>query len=84
MKQGSATPLPPSYPPTGVGLAAEYHDIIDIIDDIWAVIAEVEDQLKINYNRSLETKLNYYYDLSEWWEDVYLVLVGKEVYDSFF
>ena len=83
MKRGTTPLLPPS-PTTGVGLEPEYHDIIDIIDDIWAVISTIEDQLKVNYSKSLETKLYYYYNLSEWWEDVYLVLAGKEIYDKFF
>ena len=83
MKRGTTPLLPPSST-TGVGLEPEYNDIIDIIDDIWGYIADIEEQLKTRPNKNLESKLNYYYDLSEYWEDVYLVLVGKEVYDSFF
>ena len=84
MKRGTTTPLLPPSSTTGVGLEPEYDDIIDIIEDIWQAIAEVERQMAIKYNKSLETKLNYYYDLSEYWEDVYLILVGKRVYESFF
>ena len=93
MKRGTTPLLPPS-PTTGVGLEPQYHDIIDIIEDIWQAIAEVERRMaikytknletKVNYSKSLETKLYYYYNLSEWWEDVYLVLAGKEIYDKFF
>ncbi len=84
MKRGT-TPLPPPSSTTGGrALEPEYDDIIDIIEDIWEAIAVVEEQMSINYSKSLETKLNYYYDLSEYWEDVYLSLVGKRVYESFF
>lgn len=84
MKRGT-TPLPPPSSTTGGRpLEPEYDDIIDIIEDIWEAIAVVEEQMSINYSKSLETKLNYYYDLSEYWEDVYLSLVGKRVYESFF
>ena len=84
MKRGTTTPLLPPSSTTGVGLEPEYDDIIDIIEEIWQAIAEVERQMALNYNKSLEIKLNYLYDLSEYWEDVYLSLIGKRVYDNFF
>jgi len=85
VKRGTTTPLLPPSSTTGVeGLEPEFHDIIDIIEDIWEAIAVVEEQMSKHYNKSLETKLNYYYDLSEYWEDVYLTLVGKRIYESFF
>ena len=84
MKRGTTTPLLPPSSTSGMGLEPEYDDIIDIIEDIWQAIAEVERQMALNYNKSLEIKLNYLYDLSEYWEDVYLSLIGKRVYDNFF
>ena len=57
---------------------------IDIIEDIWQAIAEVERRMAIKYTKSLGTKLNYLFDLSEYWEDVYLSLIGKRIYDNFF
>ena len=84
MKRGTTTPLLPPSSTSGVPLVPEYHDIIDIIEDIWQAIAEVERQMAIKYTKSLETKLNYLFDLSEYWEDVYLSLIGKRIYDNFF
>ena len=84
MKRGTTTPLLPPSSTTGVGLEPQYHDIIDIIEDIWQAIAEVERRMAIKYTKSLETKLNYLFDLSEYWEDVYLSLIGKRIYDNFF
>ncbi len=84
MKRGTTTPLLPPSSTGGVALQPEYEDIIDIIEDIWQAIAVVEEQMSKHYNKSLETKLNYYYDLSEYWEDVYLSLIGKRIYDNFF
>ena len=84
MKRGTTTPLLPPSSTSGMGLEPEYDDIIDIIEDIWQAIAEVERQMALNYNKNLETKLNYLYDLSEYWEDVYLSLIGRRIYDNFF
>lgn len=84
MKPGTTTPLLPPSPPVGEGLDPEYYDIIDIIEDIWEAIAVIEEQMLEHYNKSLETKLNYLFDLSEYWEDVYLSLIGKRIYDNFF
>ncbi len=84
MKRGTTTPLLPPSSTSGMGLEPEYDDIIDIIEDIWQAIAEVERQMALNYNKSLEIKLNYLYDLSEYWEDVYLSLIGRRIYDNFF
>ena len=84
MKRGTTTPLLPPSSTSGMGLEPQYDDIIDIIEDIWQAIAEVERQMALNYNKSLEIKLNYLYDLSEYWEDVYLSLIGKRIYDNFF
>ena len=85
MKRGTTTPLLPPSSTTGAeGLEPEYDDIIDIIEDIWQAIAEVERQMAIKYTKSLETKLNYLFDLSEYWEDVYLSLIGRRIYDNFF
>ncbi len=84
MKRGTTTPLLPPSSTTGVPLVPEYEDIIDIIEDIWQAIAEVERQMAIKYTKSLETKLNYLFDLSEYWEDVYLSLIGKRIYENFF
>ncbi len=84
MKRGTTTPLLPPSSTTGVPLEPEYEDIIDIIEDIWQAIAEVERQMAIKYTKSLETKLNYLFDLSEYWEDVYLSLIGKRIYENFF
>ncbi len=84
MKRGTTPLLPPSSTTGEGGLEPEYDDIIDIIEDIWQAIAVVEEQMSKHYNKSLETKLNYLYDLSEYWEDVYLSLIGKRVYDNFF
>jgi len=84
VKRGTTTPLLPPSSTSGMGLEPEYDDIIDIIEDIWQAIAEVERQMALNYNKSLEIKLNYLYDLSEYWEDVYLSLIGRRIYDNFF
>lgn len=84
MKRGTTTPLLPPSSTTGVALEPQYEDIIDIIEDIWQAIAEVERRMAIKYTKSLETKLNYLFDLSEYWEDVYLSLIGKRIYDNFF
>jgi len=84
MKRGTTTPLLPPSSTGGEGLDPEYYDIIDIIEDIWEAIAVIEEQMLEHYNKSLETKLNYLFDLSEYWEDVYLSLIGKRVYESFF
>ncbi len=84
MKRGTTTPLLPPSSTGGVALQPEYEDIIDIIEDIWKTIAEVERRMAIKYTKSLETKLNYLFDLSEYWEDVYLSLIGKRIYDNFF
>ena len=84
MKRGTTTPLLPPSSTSGMGLEPEYDDIIDIIEEIWQAIAEVERQMALNYNKSLEIKLNYLYDLSEYWEDVYLSLIGMRIYDNFF
>ena len=81
MKRGTTTPLPPSC----LGdLKPEYYDIIDIIDGIWGKIARIEKQIRISHSKQLEIQLEYYYNLSDYWEDVYLSLMGRRFYESFF
>ena len=80
MSRGTTTPLPPSYPE---GLSPEYHDIIDIIDKIWLEIAHVEAQFGKTPNLALSRQLEYYYNLSDYWEEVYLYLMGMRFYEQF-
>ncbi len=83
MNRGTTTPLPP-YPTTrGDDYPAEYHDIIDIIDGIWGKIAKIEKQLRKKPNMSLSRQLEYYYNLSDYWEEVYLCLLGRRFYEGF-
>ena len=82
MKRGTTTPLPPSYP-TGSSCEPEFHDIIDIIDKIWLEIAHVERQIRENPNLGLSRQLEYYYNLSDYWENVYLCLMGMRFYEQF-
>ena len=80
MKKGTTTPLPPS--PTG-SRKGEYIDIIDIIDNIWQDIDKVEKQLKETPSLGLMRQLEYYYNLSDYWEGVYLCLMGIRFYEQF-
>tara|TARA_R100000458_G_C8264781_1_gene239942 strand:+ start:996 stop:1250 length:255 start_codon:yes stop_codon:yes gene_type:complete len=83
MKRGTTTPLPPSYPTASDGTKPEYHDIIDIIDKIWLEIAQIEIQIRKNPNIGLGRQLEYYYNLSDYWENVYLCLMGMRFYEQF-
>ena len=83
MKKGTTTPLPP-YCGGGGGLEAEYDDVSDIIADIWGIIMDLEKQIEYNHHQSLKIKLNYYYDLSVYWEYVYLMVKRQKFYDSIF
>ena len=81
MKRGTTTPLPPS---SFGELRPEFYDIINIIDRIWGKIARLEQQNRISYSKQVEVQLEYYYNLSDYWEDVYLSLMGRRFYESFF
>jgi len=80
MKRGTTTPLPPSY--LG-GLRPEYYDIIEIIDKIWGRISRIEKQMRKSPSIALSKQLEYYYNLSDYWEDVYLSLMGTRFYETF-
>ena len=82
MKRGTTTPLPPYC--DGGGLVPEYDDITDIIAEIWGTISDLEKQIEDNHNRGLEVKLNYYYELSVYWEYVYLMVTRQKFYDGIF
>ena len=56
----------------------------DIIADIWGIIMDLEKQIEYNHHQSLKIKLNYYYDLSVYWEYVYLMVKRQKFYDSIF
>ena len=83
MKWSTTTPLPP-YCGGGGGLVAEYEDVADIIAEVWGVISDLEKQIEDNYDRGLEIKLNYYYDLSVYWEYVHLIVKRQNFYDRIF
>lgn len=83
MKRGTTTPLPPFPTTRGDDYPAEYHDIIEIIDVIWGKIAMIERQIRQSPSVGLARQLDYYYNLSDYWEDVYLVLMGSRFYESF-
>ena len=76
------TPLPPSYSTTGV--SPVYNDMVDIIDWCWAMIDKYEKQYEINPNASLNKQIYYFYNLSEYWEGIYLILMGKKFNEDFF
>ena len=81
MNRGTTTPLPPS---SLRELRPEFYDIINIIDSIWGKIARLEKQNRTFYSKQVEIKIEYYYNLSDYWEDVYLSLMGRRFYESFF
>ena len=84
MNRGTTTPLlPPSSTTGGVVHEPEFHDIIDIIDSIWKNIADLEKQISSHQDLSLARQLEYYYNLSDYWEEVYLILMGARFYESF-
>ena len=47
-------------------------------------IEALEKQIEDNHNRGLEVKLNYYYELSVYWEYVYLMVTRQKFYDGIF
>ena len=82
MKKGTTTPLPPYC---GDGwLVPEYDDVADIIAEVWGTISDLEKRIEDNHDRGLEVKLNYYYELSVYWEYVYLMVEKQKFYDDIF
>ena len=81
MKKGTTTPLPPS---STTGVDPAFYDIIDIIEDIWQSIEAIESLYEKKPSRLLENQINYYYNLSEYWEGIYLIFMGKKFYEDFF
>ena len=82
MKKSTTTPLPPSYSTTGV--SPMYNEMVDIIDWCWAMIDKYEKQYEINPSANLDKQIYYFYNLSEYWEGIYLILMGKKFNEDFF
>ena len=80
--KGGTTPLPPSHPTTGV--APVFNDLVNIIDWCWAMIYEYERRYNIEPSPDLDKQIYYYYNLSEYWEGIYLILMGKKFNEDFF
>ena len=82
MKRGTTTPPPPYC--DGGWLVPEYDDITDIIAEVWGAILVLEKRIEDSHDRGLEVKLNYYYELSLYWEYVYLMVEKQKFYDDIF
>ena len=82
MNRGTTTPLPPSYSTTRV--SPIYDEMVGIIDWCWAMIDKYEKQYETNPSASLNKQIYYFYNLSEYWEGIYLILMGKRFNEDFF
>ena len=81
MKRGTTTPLPPS---STTGVAPLYVDVFAIIFDLCIEMIALEEQIRSNYNKGLELQIEYRYKMMEYWEEVYLILHGKRLYETLF
>jgi hypothetical protein len=81
MKKGTTTPLPP-YSTTGV--SPMFNELVDLIDYAWAMIDKYEKEYQVNPSVDLDKQIYYFYNLSEYWEGIYLILMGKRFNEDFF
>lgn len=81
MKKPPTTPLPPSYPG---GVDPLYDDIFNIIYDLCIEMMMIEDEIQKNYSKGLELQIHYRCEMMDYWEEVYLILYGKRLYESIF
>lgn len=73
------TPLPPS---SSGGVVPRYTDIFKIIYDLCIETMLIEEELQANYKKELELQIQYRCEMIEYWEEVYLILYGKRLYES--
>tara|TARA_R100000231_G_scaffold122688_1_gene92861 strand:+ start:628 stop:870 length:243 start_codon:yes stop_codon:yes gene_type:complete len=73
------TPLPPS---SSGGVIPLYTDIFQIIYDLCVETMLIEEELQLNYKEQLELQIEYRLEMIEYWEEVYLILYGKRLYES--
>lgn len=81
MKKGTTTPLPPS---STTGVAPLYTDIFQIIYDLCIEMMLLEEQMNKNYSKNLELQIEYNCRMMDYWEDIYLLMHGKRLYESLF
>jgi len=81
VKKGATTPLPPSSPS---GVVPVYTDIFEIIYDLCIEMMHLEQQMQLNYNKGLELQVEYNCQMMDYWEEVYLILYGKRLYETLF
>lgn len=80
MKKGT-TPLPPS---SILKESPIYTELLGIIGWCWSMIDKYEEQYKDSPSLDIDKQINYFYNLSEYWEGIYLILIGKRYNEDFF
>lgn len=78
--KNTTTPLPPSSTTS----CPIYVDIVGIIDWCWTMIDKYEDQYHKTPSVNLDKQIDYLHNLVEYWEGVYLILLGKRYNEDFF